>query len=654
MIYEQYIIRLGRFKRFSEYLSILIAFIGVIVLIGWMFNISIFLSPGSGFSTIKSNVGLVFILVGVSLFLLQTKRVNKNNHRIAQILAFFVVLIGFLTLIEYIFNINLGIDQILFKETIGALHTSSPNRMAFSAALTTFLAGMSILLLDVKIHSNYRPAQILTIIGGLISLLALLGYVYGVSALYYIPQYTAIALYAALSFMLVFIAIMFERPNKGIMSLIASKSLGGVLSRRLLPLIIIVPIILGLIWKWGVTTGFYDDTFSYVLLVFSIIIFLSIILWTTAISIKKIDNDRYRVREDLRLSNLYNRSLIEASVDPLVTIDPNGKITDVNDSTEVVTGFSREDIIGTDFSDYFTDPLKASEGYQKVFDEGIVRDYELEIKNKNGQITPVLYNASVYKDDFNNVIGVFASARDITELKESEKVLKLRLDELARSNKELEQFAYVSSHDLQEPLRMIASYLQLLDRKYKGKLDAKADKYINFSVDGATRMQNLIDDLLAFSRVTTQAKEFKPIDLEVIYKETLFNLELSIKENDAVVSHDHLPIVQADKTQIAQVFQNLISNAIKFRSENQPKINITAKEENNQWLFAVQDNGIGIDPKHSDRIFEIFKRLHKKRDYPGTGIGLAICKKIIERHGGRIWVESELGKGTIFYFTLPR
>ena len=354
------------------------------------------------------------------------------------------------------------------------------------------------------------------------------------------------------------------------------------------------------------------------------------------------------------MSNLYNRSLIEASVDPLVTIDPNGKITDVNDSTEVVTGFKREDIIGTDFSDYFTDPLKAREGYQKVFEKGIVRDYELEIKNKNGQITPVLYNASVYRDDSNNVIGVFASARDITELKESEKVLKLRLDELARSNSELEQFAYVSSHDLQEPLRMIASYLQLLDRKYKGKLDAKADKYINFSVDGATRMQNLIDDLLAFSRVTTQAKELEPTDLEAVYKETLYNLELSIKENDAVISHDHLPIVLADKTQISQVFQNLIGNAIKFKSTNRPKINISVKEEDNQWLFAVQDNGIGIDPEHSDRIFEVFKRLHKKRDYPGTGIGLAICKKIIERHGGQIWVKSELGKGSIFYFTIPK
>jgi PAS domain S-box-containing protein len=653
MITQQNQNRLTKFRKVSEFFSIIIVFIGLIVLIGWMFNISLFKSPGSGFSTIKSNVGLVFILIGCSLWLLQTKRLTTNNRRIAQLIAFLVMIIGFLTLIEYLFNINIGIDQMLFKESIGALNTSSPNRMGFSAAINTFLAGLSILLLDTKVHRDYRPDQILAIIGGLISLLALLGYVYGVSALYYLPHYTAIALYAALTFILVFSGIMFARPNSGIMSLINSESLAGLLSRRLLPLIIVTPILFGFIWKWGINTGLYDISFGYALLVFSIIIFLSIILWITANSIKTIENERNKVREDLRLSNLYNRSLIEASVDPLVTIDPYGKITDSNESTELITGFERDELIGTDFSDYFTEPKKASEGYLKVFQKGIVRDYELEIKHKNGHITPVLYNASVYRDDFNNVIGVFASARDITQLKEAEKVLKLKLEELTRSNAELEQFAYISSHDLQEPLRMIASYLQLLERKYKGKLDAKADKYINFSVDGATRMQNLIDDLLAFSRVTTQAKEFKPTDLESIYKEITSNLEVSIQENNAIISHDPLPIVMADKTQISQVFQNLLINAIKFRNVDQPKINISVKKEDKQFLFAVSDNGIGIDPKHSDRIFEVFKRLHKKRDYPGTGIGLAICKKIIERHGGRLWVESELGKGSIFYFTLP-
>ncbi|MGZ7134462.1 MAG: PAS domain S-box protein [Methanobacterium sp.] len=360
-----------------------------------------------------------------------------------------------------------------------------------------------------------------------------------------------------------------------------------------------------------------------------------------------------KAEERLEIASKYNRSLIEASLDPLVTIGPDGKITDVNGATEQVTGYSRDDLIGTDFSDYFTEPEEARDGYQEVFREGWVFDYPLEIKHKEGRVTPVLYNASVYRDESSEVIGVFAAARDITERKKAENMLKLKLEELARSNAELEQFAYVSSHDLQEPLRMIGSYLQLLQRKYEGELDDKADKYINFAVDGANRMQNLINDLLAFSRVTTQAREFELTDCEFILNQVLSNLEISIKENKAIIFHDHLPEVMSDSTQLAQVFQNLINNAIKFRSEKAPKIYISAKQNDNQWLFGVKDNGIGIDSKHLERIFEVFKRLHKRREYPGTGIGLSICKKIIERHGGHIWVESELGKGSTFYFTIP-
>ena len=1497
----------NRLKTFSEFTGIIIVIIGVLVLIGWAFNISILKSAGPSLSTIKSNVGLAFIFIGFSLWLQQTNRINQNNKRIAQILALSTALIGLLTLIEYISGVNLGINQILFKEAAGALNTSSPNRMAFSAALSLFIAGIALLLIDVKSIQDYEPVQILAAIGALISLLALIGYAYGSSALYHIPQYTAIALYAALSLALLFIGILFARPDNGIMSIITSKSLGGIIARRLIPAVITIPFILGLLWQLGVKANLYDQAFGYALFAFSTIIFLILLLWNTIIPIHRIDNQRKKIEEDLRLSSIYNRSLIEANIDPLVTIGPDGKITDVNNSTEAVTGFQRDEIIGTDFSDYFTEPEKAREGYQQVFDEGFVRDYPLEIQHKNGRITPVLYNASVYRDennevigvfaaarditerkkaeeeiqklanvvessddaiitksldgiitswnkgaekiygytpsevigqkisilvppsineeitelieriahgerihhyetlrlkkdgkiinasitlspvhdtsgklvaistiarditenkkaeeelklankynrslieanldplvtigpdgkitdvnnstelvtgysrheliltdfsdyftepmkaregyqqvfqegfvqdypleiqhkngqitpvlynasvyrdesgevigvfaaarditerlkaeeekqkllenaqqfaedleasneelqstteelksaneelqstteelqtvneelrlsgnynrslieasvdplvtigpngkitDINNstenvtgytrdeligtdfsdyftqpdraregyqqvfhegfvrdyeleikhkdghltpvlynasvyhdddgkvigvfaaardiserkkaeeeveqaskynrslieasvdplvtigpdgkitdvnkstelvtgfnrediigsdfsdyftepmkaregyqqvfqegfvqdypleiqhknghvtpvlynasvyrdvngevtgvfaaarditerkkaekekeqllvsaqrfaeeleasneelqnttedlqatneelqttteelqganeelqttteklqatneelelagtynrslieasidplvtigadgkitdvnnstekvtgynrdeiigtdfsdyftepekaregyqqvfhegfvrnyeleikhkdghltpvvynasvykdddgkvigvfaaarditerkrnekelkmasnynrslieasvdplvtigpdgkitdvnnstekvtgytrdevigtdfsdyftepgkaregyqqvfqegfvrdyelklkhkngnitpvlynasvyhdydgkVIGVFAAARDITERKKAEEMLKLNINELARSNAELEQFAYVSSHDLQEPLRMIGSYLQLLERRYQGQLDDKADKYIHFAVDGAARMQYLINDLLEFSRVTTRAKELEITDVESIYNQVLINLEVSIKENNVVITHDPLPKVMADDTQLSQVFQNLISNAIKFRGNDDPKINIVVNRKSDQWLFSVQDNGIGIDSKHKDRIFEVFKRLHKRRDYPGTGIGLSICKKIIERHGGDIWVESELGHGSVFYFTLP-
>jgi len=360
-----------------------------------------------------------------------------------------------------------------------------------------------------------------------------------------------------------------------------------------------------------------------------------------------------KAKEALRSSNNYNRSLIEASLDPLVTIGHDGKITDVNTSTEFVTGYIRNELIGTDFTDYFTEPEKAKQGYQEVFREGLVSDYALEIRHRNGHITPVLFNASVYKDELGDVIGVFAAARDITERKKAEEILKLKLEELARSNAELEQFAYVSSHDLQEPLRMISSYLQLLQRRYQGSIDEKADKYIYYAVDGASRMQTLINDLLDFSRVTTRASEPELTDSELILNQTLSNLELYIKQNNAAVSHDPLPEVLADYTQLSQVFQNMIINGIKFHSEEAPKIHISAEIKASEWVFSVKDNGIGIDLQYSEKIFEVFKRLHKKEEYPGTGIGLAICKKIVERHGGSIWIESELGKGSTFYFTLP-
>ena len=232
--------------------------------------------------------------------------------------------------------------------------------------------------------------------------------------------------------------------------------------------------------------------------------------------------------------------------------------------------------------------------------------------------------------------------------------LQETLIKLKRSNSELEQFAYVASHDLQEPLRMISSFLQLLQMRYSGQLDSDADEFINFAVEGAKRMQNLIQDLLAYSRVTTKGNEFKNIKMEEALEQALVNLKISIEENNAIITHDSLPIITADYSQMIQLLQNLIGNSIKYRSDKNPEIHISAQEKDTHWIFSVEDNGIGIDSKYSDQVFQIFKRLHTNEEYKGTGIGLAITKRIIERHNGRIWVESELSKGSKFYFTIPK
>jgi len=237
---------------------------------------------------------------------------------------------------------------------------------------------------------------------------------------------------------------------------------------------------------------------------------------------------------------------------------------------------------------------------------------------------------------------------------ELEQRVKERTAELQRSNEELQQFVYVASHDLQEPLRSVANFVQLLAKRYQGKLDAEADQFIGYIVEGAKRMQQLILDLLEYSRVGTREQEFAATDCEEVLKLALTSLQMAIKESGAEVTHNPLPCVLADGVQVRQLLQNLLSNALKFRSQAPPCIHIAAKQDGDQWMFEVQDNGIGIEPQHAERIFVIFERLHTRKEYPGTGIGLAICKKIVERHGGRIWMESQPGKGSTFFFTLPQ
>jgi light-regulated signal transduction histidine kinase (bacteriophytochrome) len=249
---------------------------------------------------------------------------------------------------------------------------------------------------------------------------------------------------------------------------------------------------------------------------------------------------------------------------------------------------------------------------------------------------------------------------DITERKHGEKQLQAanveleqRAQALTGSNSELQKFAYVASHDLQEPLRTITSYSQLIQKRYGGKLDEKADRYLNFVADAAIRMQQLIEDLLNYSRVSTEERPLQRTDCGQILAQVLANLHAAIVQSKALVTWGPLPTLDADPSQLVELFQNLISNAVKFQGEKQQRVHISATREGEEWVFCVRDNGIGIDPQYSERIFVIFQRLHTREQYQGTGIGLAICKRIIERHNGRIWLESQPQEGTAFFFTLP-
>ena len=290
------------------------------------------------------------------------------------------------------------------------------------------------------------------------------------------------------------------------------------------------------------------------------------------------------------------------------------------------------------------DALKAKKPY----------DVEMRVIRPGGIERMIHAHGEVSFNNTGNPQRMFGTAQDITESKQAEERILQFNEELKNSNQELEQFAYVASHDLQEPLRMISSYTQLLERRYGDKLDQDAKDFIEFAVDGANRMQKLINDLLEYSRVTTRGKPSEKVDVYTILGQAISNLQHSIVETNAIVTNNDLPKIRADGAQLVRVFQNIIDNAIKFHSEETPRIHVSAQEDKNEWVFSISDNGIGIDEQYKNCLFTIFQRLHTKEEYPGTGIGLAICKRIVQRHNGRIWFKSELGKGTTFYFTLKK
>ncbi|PYP70949.1 MAG: hypothetical protein DMD36_05105 [Gemmatimonadetes bacterium] len=343
------------------------------------------------------------------------------------------------------------------------------------------------------------------------------------------------------------------------------------------------------------------------------------------------------------------RAMVESVPHGVVMVDGSGEIVFVNRQTERLFGYAREALLGqpierivpTRFRErhpefratYFADPQARAMGAGR----------DLFGRRKDGTEIPVEIGLNPIETD--EGLFVLASVVDISARKRAE-------EELRRSNEELERFAYVASHDLQEPLRTVTSYVQLLARRYRDKLDADAGEFIEFAVQGAMRMQRLIEDLLAFSRVGTRAAALVPTDANAALDAALENLKAAAGEAGATLTRGPLPTVLADPVQLGQLFTNLVGNAVKFRGTEPPRVQIGAERDGTQWVFRVRDNGIGIDPQYFERIFVIFQRLHGRNEYPGTGIGLAVCRKIVERHGGRIWVESEEGGGATFSFTL--
>ena len=374
--------------------------------------------------------------------------------------------------------------------------------------------------------------------------------------------------------------------------------------------------------------------------------------------IRESEKERLHTQEILDQEKDKAQKYLDIAAVIFVVVDAGQNVTMINKKGCESLGYDETEVVGKNWFDNFVPAWERNE-VKAVFVQVIsgnidpLEYFESSILTKTGDERLIAWHNTCLTDETGKITGTLSSGEDITERKQAEEGLKRMTGELARSNAELQQFANVASHDLQEPLRVIAGFVQLLSKRYKGKLDPDADDFISYTVDGVQRMQSMIKDLLEYSQVGKKDLKFKLTDCSTIVRQAIFNLKTAIEKNGAIVTCDDLPAVVADEMKLMRLFQNLMANAIKFRGKAAPRVHVSCEKKKGEWVFSIRDNGIGINPKYGEKIFDIFQRLHTRDEYPGTGIGLAICKRIIEQHGGKIWVESETGKGSTFYFTIP-
>lgn len=641
------------FKKISKTCSILVGVIAILVLIGWVFNIGVLKSFVPGFFAMKVNSAIMFLLTSITLIMLQNVE-NKSYLYVSKCLSLIICLVGLLTLAEYIFNVNLYIDQLLFTDMSGPT-APYPGRIAPYTCVAFISIGVVIFLSGIK--QTIFLAQILAILIGLFGILSLLDFAYGTVIHIPIENYIRSSFFAQINFILIALAVLFLRPNRGLTQFLASDTDSAYIIRRIFPLIITIPIIFGYLISFGQINNLYDFDLALSSDITGVIGIIIFFVFFTLRMMVKVDIKRLEAERQLRDSEYRWKYALEGGNQGVWDWNIITNHVFYSPSWKRILGYS----IDQDFHDLdvyksriHPDDLEKTMLALNAHIAGKTPDYisEHRMRSADGQYRWILDRGKVVEyNSRNEPTRAIGTMTDIHKIKETENKLQQISEKLERSNTDLQQFAYVASHDLREPLRTIESYTQLLQRRYSDKFDADGLDFMHYITDGVVRMQHLIDDLLIYSRVTTKAKPLIIVDANKILEQVLFDLQTRIKEKNAKITFDALPQVKADELQLAQVFQNLLTNAIKF-CDKEPEIHIGMKEEADCWLFYVKDNGIGIDPQYFNRIFNIFQRLNPSNKYPGTGIGLATCKKIIERHGGKIWVESGKGQGSTFYFTV--
>jgi PAS domain S-box-containing protein len=639
--------------------------VGLLVIVEWVVDIPFLRSLSTDWASMVFNTAVSFVLLGTALVLSVRGEVDRRRCVAAIACAGVATLMAILTLLEYALGCDLGIDRLLFSSTVtDFVAPMYPGRMASPTAVNFILLGATIVAMNFVGKGAWRWAQVLPIAAGYVALLIAVGYIYDVPWLLEIGPGTTVALPTALLFMVLAAAVLIARSDQGLMGVITSERAGGVMARQILPAALIVPFALGIVRLAGQRAGYFDTHFGAALMaVATMMIFSGIICWN-ARSLNVTDAERKRADEKIRL-------VVEAAPIAIVLVNHEGRMVLVNSQTEKTFGYTRAEVIdksvdmlvpvrfqerhGENVTGFFAAPESRSLGAGR----------DLFGLRKDGSEVPVEIGLSPIQTE--EGVMVLAFIVDITQRKQAEESLResgtalafaneshrMVNEELRRKNSDLDEFTFVASHDLQEPLRKITAFSELLFKDIGRELPEAAGKDLGFITDAAKRMRTLVQDLLALSRAGRATLKLERVSLGGCADRALLAVGTAIERTGAVVLRDELPEVLGDPTLLTQLYQNLLSNALKFADPGRkPEIHLTCERQQNQWILGVRDNGIGIKPEYHEQIFAPFKRLHGRDEHEGSGIGLSICRKAVERHGGRIWVESEPGRGAHFKFSL--
>lgn len=625
--------------------------VSVFVMISWYTESPFFLSIIPGESTMKFNTALLFLLTALAF----CANVNIERFRItAAVLESVVIMVSALTLLQYFINQDFGVDDLLVEDIYS---TSMPGRMSPATALCFLITGVSFIGLKSNKKGFTRISQLLISAVTLISLVSMVAYILKVSMEDRMFFLQTMAVHTSVLFFMLSIAIQMLLSPGDLSVLVLGKSTGSVLFRKLLPLIVVSPVFFGVLFILGAKHNLFSIEFGVSLYTVIIMLFGIGYVYFIARRMNTLDFKRLEVEQSIIKSNerldQFKTALDEIAI--VAITDKKGVINYVNDQFCDISQYSREELIGN------THAMVNSGFHDQAFfndlwltiSKGEMWEGEVVNRAKDGSLYYVQTVILPLKNHDGVVEQYMAVRQDVTAQKKSIELLRTDyIKKLEYKNKELEQFVYIASHDLQEPLRTIRSFSELINKKYSENADDVAKKGLGFISEAANRMSGLIKDLLDYSRIGKE-RELTVVNLDELLAGILSDLSALIEQSGAKITVNRLPEIKGYKTELRLLFQNLLSNALKFTTlERKPVVEINAVAEKGKLIVSVKDNGIGIEKEHLERVFVMFQRLNHRNDYEGSGIGLAHCQKIVEMHQGKIWVESDPGKGSTFYFTL--